>query len=80
VLSQLGTGSTSKALLVSTDGGDYARRVFKVALNDAAARRLEREAQQLATLNDSHVARSSTSPSRPARRTPAAPSSASSRR
>jgi len=57
VLSQLGTGSTSKALLVSTDGGDYARRVFKVALNDAAARRLEREAQQLATLNDSHVAR-----------------------
>ena len=57
VLSQLGTGSTSKALLVSTDGGDYANRVFKVALNDAAARRLEREAQQLAPLNDSHVAR-----------------------
>ncbi len=57
VLRQLGTGSTSKALLVSTDGGDYANRVFKVALNDAAARRLEREAQQLATLNDSHVAR-----------------------
>src|SRR5450756_301126 len=57
VLSQLGTGSTSKALLVSTDGGDYARRVFKVALNDAASRRLEREAQQLAPLNDSHVAR-----------------------
>ena len=54
---QLGTGSTSKALLVSTDGGDYAKRVFKVALNDAAARRLEREAQQLAPLNDSHVAR-----------------------
>ena len=57
VLSQLGTGSTSKALLVSTDGGDYSKRVFKVALNDAAARRLEREAQQLAPLNDSHVAR-----------------------
>ncbi len=57
VLRQLGTGSTSKALLVSTDGGDYANRVFKVALNDAAARRLEREAQQLAPLNDSHVAR-----------------------
>jgi hypothetical protein len=47
VLSQLGTGSTSKALLVSTDGGDYANRVFKVALNDAAARRLEREAHAL---------------------------------
>ena len=57
VLSQLGTGSTSKALLVSTDGGDYSKRVFKVALNAAAARRLEREAQQLAPLNDSHVAR-----------------------
>jgi hypothetical protein len=57
VIRQLGTGSTSKALLVSTDGGDYANRVFKVALNDAAARRLEREAQQLAPLNDSHVAR-----------------------
>ena len=57
VLRQLGTGSTSKALLVSTDGGDYAKRVFKVALTDAAARRLEREAQQLAPLNDSHVAR-----------------------
>jgi serine/threonine protein kinase len=57
VLRQLGTGSTSKALLVSTDGGDYAKRVFKVALTDAAARRLEREAQQLARLNDSHVAR-----------------------
>ena len=57
VLRQLGTGSTSKALLVSTDGGDYANRVFKVALNDAAARRLEREAEQLAPLNDSHVAR-----------------------
>jgi serine/threonine protein kinase len=57
VLRQLGTGSTSKALLVSTDGGDYANRVFKVALNDAAVRRLEREAQQLAPLNDSHVAR-----------------------
>ena len=54
---QLGTGSTSKALLVSTDGGDYAMRVFKVALNAAAARRLEKEAQQLAPLNDSHVAR-----------------------
>ncbi len=57
VLRQLGTGSTSKALLVSTDGGEYAKRVFKVALNDAAARRLDREAQQLAPLNDSHVAR-----------------------
>ena len=53
----LGKGSTSQALLVSKDGGDYAKRVFKVALNDAAARRLEREAQQLAQLNDSHVAR-----------------------
>jgi hypothetical protein len=43
VLRQLGTGSTSKAPLVSTDGGDYANRVFKVTLNDAATRRLERE-------------------------------------
>ena len=53
---QLGTGSTSKALLVSRDGGDSGR-VFKVALNAAAASRLEREAIQLGPLNDSHVAR-----------------------
>ena len=32
-------------------------RVFKVALNDAAGRRLEREAEQLGQLTDSHVAR-----------------------
>ena len=50
----LGKGSTSRALLVTKDGG---QRVFKVALNDAAARRLEREAQQLGQLTDSHVAR-----------------------
>jgi hypothetical protein len=31
--------------------------VFKVGLNDAAARRLEREAQQLTQLADSHVIR-----------------------
>ena len=56
VVRQLGTGSTSKALLVSRDGGDSGR-VFKVALNAAAASRLEREAVQLGPLNDSHVAR-----------------------
>ncbi len=50
----LGKGSTSRALLVTKDGG---QRVFKVALNDAAARRLEREAQQLGQLTDSHVVR-----------------------
>jgi serine/threonine protein kinase len=50
----LGKGSTSRALLVAKDGG---QRVFKVALNDAAARRLEREAQQLGQLTDSHVVR-----------------------
>jgi serine/threonine protein kinase len=57
VLRQLGTGSTSKALLVSRDGDAANGRVFKVGLNEAAARRLEREAQQLGPLNDSHVAR-----------------------
>ena len=56
VVRQLGTGSTSKALLAAREG--YPDRVFKVGLNDdAAARRLEREAEQLAPLNDSHVAR-----------------------
>ena len=50
----LGRGSTSRALLVAKDGG---QRVFKVALNDTAARRLEREAQQLGQLTDSHVVR-----------------------
>jgi serine/threonine protein kinase len=53
----LGKGSTSRALLVSRgDENDRQRRVFKVALNDAAAQRLEREAAQLAPLKDSHVA------------------------
>ena len=56
VVRQLGTGSTSKALLVSRDGG-ASERVFKVGLNAAAASRLEREAVQLGPLNDSHVAR-----------------------
>jgi serine/threonine protein kinase len=50
----LGKGSTSRALLVAK--GDI-QRVFKIALNDAAARRLEREAQQLGQLTDSHVVR-----------------------
>ena len=53
----LGKGSTSRALLVSRDdGAGKQQRVFKVALNDAAARRLDREAAQLAPLKDSHVA------------------------
>jgi serine/threonine protein kinase len=51
----LGKGSTSRALLVTNDDGPP--RVFKVALNDAAARRLKREAEQLGQLNDSHVVR-----------------------
>ena len=51
----LGKGSTSKALLVTRDGNN--QRVFKVALNESAARRLELEARQLGQLNDSHVAR-----------------------
>ncbi len=51
----LGKGSTSKALLVGKEG--HVDRVYKVALNDAAARRLRREAEQLSQLNDSHVAR-----------------------
>jgi serine/threonine protein kinase len=49
----LGKGSTSRALLVLK--GD-AKRVFKVALNDSAARRLEHEAEQIGQLTDSHVA------------------------
>ncbi len=54
----LGKGSTSRALLVSKpDEPDAQPRVFKVALNEAAARRLDREAAQLAQLTDSHVAR-----------------------
>jgi serine/threonine protein kinase len=55
VVRVLGKGTTSKALLVTRDGD--AKRVFKVALNDQAAGRLKREAQQLAPLADSHVAR-----------------------
>lgn len=51
----LGKGSTSRALLVEKD--DLAPRVFKVALDDAAARRLRAEAGQLSRLIDSHVAR-----------------------
>ncbi len=51
----LGKGSTSKALLVTRDGNN--QRVFKVALTESGARRLELEAQQLGQLNDSHVAR-----------------------
>ena len=51
----LGKGSTSRALLVSKP--DAQPRVFKVALNEAAARRLDREAAQLVQLTDSHVAR-----------------------
>jgi serine/threonine protein kinase len=51
----LGKGSTSRALLVTKEGHDP--RVFKVALNDQAARRLGREAEQLRLLNDSHVVR-----------------------
>jgi serine/threonine protein kinase len=50
----LGKGSTSRALLVKR--GEQ-QRVFKVALNDAAAARLGREAAQLSQLTDSHVAR-----------------------
>ena len=50
----LGKGSTSRALLVKR--GEQ-QRVFKVALNDAAAGRLAREAAQLGQLTDSHVAR-----------------------
>jgi serine/threonine protein kinase len=55
VVRVLGKGSTSKALLVRKDSHDD--RVYKVALNGAAARRLRREAEQLSQLNDSHVAR-----------------------
>ena len=52
----LGKGSTSKALLV-TNADNSNKRVFKVALTESAARRLRREAEELAPLNDSHVAR-----------------------
>jgi serine/threonine protein kinase len=55
VVRTLGKGTTSKALLVTRDG--EAKRVFKVALDDRAAERLKKEAQQLAPLADSHVAR-----------------------
>jgi serine/threonine protein kinase len=50
----LGKGSTSRALLVAK--GER-QAVFKVALNDAAASRLRREAEQLGQLTDSHVAK-----------------------
>jgi serine/threonine protein kinase len=52
----LGKGSTSRALLVTRPPSDT-KRVFKVALNESAARRLRREAEELGQLNDSHVAR-----------------------
>jgi serine/threonine protein kinase len=50
----LGKGSTSRAFLVRKDG---ARRAYKVAVSESAARRLEAEAAQLDQLLDSHVAR-----------------------
>jgi serine/threonine protein kinase len=55
VVRTLGKGTTFKALLVTRDGD--AQRVFKVAIDGQAAGRLKREAQQLAPLADSHVAR-----------------------
>ena len=53
----LGKGSTSRALMVEKPDVSDSARVLKVALNDAAGRRLEREAEQLGQLTDSHVAR-----------------------
>ena len=82
VLRVLGKGSTSKALLVTSDPADTgnlaAQRVFKAALSASAARRLHREAEQLAQLTDSHVARLLDQPFEAARRMPAARLSASS--
>jgi serine/threonine protein kinase len=51
----LGKGSTSRALLVAKSEDNM--RVFKIALNESAGRRLAREAEQLGELTDSHVAR-----------------------
>lgn len=58
---RLGSGSTAVGLLVTDedenlDGPDR-RRVLKVALDDAAAARLEREAEVLADLDDPHIVR-----------------------
>jgi serine/threonine protein kinase len=58
---RLGSGSTAVGLLVtdedeSADGPDR-RRVLKVALDDAAATRLEREAEVLADLDNPHIVR-----------------------
>src|SRR5712691_2566041 len=58
---RLGSGSTAVGLLVTdedenADGPDR-RRVLKVALDDSAAARLEREAEVLADLNDPHIVR-----------------------
>ncbi len=58
---RLGSGSTAVGLLVTdedenTEGPDR-RRVLKVALDDAAAARLEREAEVLADLDDPHIVR-----------------------
>lgn len=57
---RLGSGSTAVGLLVSdeaaaTDGSQ--RRVLKVALDDAAAARLEGEAEVLASLSDARIVR-----------------------
>ncbi len=58
---RLGSGSTAVGLLVtdesvSGDGPDR-RRVLKVARDDAAAARLEGEAEVLSALQDSHIVR-----------------------
>ncbi len=52
VESVLGKGATSRALLVSRNGE---QRVFKVAVNDSAAAKLRREAEQLRRLRDRRI-------------------------
>ena len=57
MLGRLGTGSTAAGLLVADHRADGEKRVLKVALDDAAARRLESEAEVLAPLRHPRLVR-----------------------
>jgi serine/threonine protein kinase len=54
---RLGTGSTSRALLVTPPDGDSKEYVLKIARDEEKAQRLDREAALLSRLNDSRIVR-----------------------
>ena len=69
LLGRLGTGSTAAGLLVADHRAGGEKRVLKVALDDAAGRRLEGEAEVLAPLSHPRLVRLVEGPLRLDRRT-----------